>query len=115
MSLEPQEARLRTADRADDEKTIREEELNNDDGSGVKPKKDKSYDLEKPSRPISRSSSIQAAEKPEAPQADIGDPPDGGLRAWLVVLGVRPHYSQAEHFSNNNSSLPLVHSLRSVS
>ncbi|KAI0747288.1 MFS general substrate transporter [Irpex lacteus] len=87
MSLEPQEARLRTADRADDEKTIREEELNNDDGSGAKPKKDKSYDLEKPSRPISRSSSIQAAEKPEAPQADIGDPPDGGLRAWLVVLG----------------------------
>jgi hypothetical protein len=89
MSLESQERRFGTIDRADDEKTIHEEVSSSDVS---KPKKSlhepESIDpyQEKSARPSDLSDACNVAES-GSPQTIIDENPDGGLRAWLVVFG----------------------------
>ena len=88
MSVDPQELRATTADRADDEKTIQEEPTN-DDGGDEELKKGIDQKVDPTKRSSSPSSDIQVSEKVESRENDFDEPPDGGLRAWLVVFGVR--------------------------
>lgn len=102
MSLKADQVRAGTTDHADDEKTIREEleggaednDFDDDTKDGLKRKIREEenaadrYEQEKLSRPPSRRDSVRDTENPEALQTGVDEAPDGGMRAWLVVLGV---------------------------
>ena len=116
MSVDPQELRATTADRADDEKTIQEEPTN-DDGGDEELKKGIDQKGDPAKRSSSPSSDIQVSEKVESRENDFDEPPDGGLRAWLVVFGVRFFVMETAGFFLTNIifSLPLGRSPHSVS
>lgn len=114
MVVNPRGADAEKAELADDERTIREEpnSINEDDDHEdseddakmtihEQDGEDAVDDHEKFSRPASKAESIRVSENPSAPEADIGENPDGGLRAWMVVFGVRPTFI--------SSSLLLMH------
>lgn len=68
---------------ADDEKTIRDDIIIDD----LREEKKDSDDQEKGSRSRSCSESVSVSQQ-EPVVAFDDDYPDGGLRAWMVVLGV---------------------------
>lgn len=83
MSARSHETRSTTPDRADDDKTIREDLIVMD----LPQEKKDADDREKTSRSRSGSESVRVSEKQPVPSYD-DDFPDGGFRAWLVVAGV---------------------------
>ncbi|KAI0689428.1 major facilitator superfamily domain-containing protein [Cytidiella melzeri] len=107
MSLEPQQSRLGTTDCADDEKTIREEGVDADGGKLNKTLREQvAVDVypEKPFIQASNASSIQVPGEPESRHPDVGENPDGGLRAWLVVFGFQVFQSYYEQNTLSNTS-----------
>ena len=75
MSVDPQELRATTADRADDEKTIQEEPTN-DDGGDEELKKGIDQKGDPTKRSSSPSSDIQVSEKVESRENDFDEPPE---------------------------------------
>lgn len=95
MSVRGHETRTATPDRTDDEKTIREERFSNDLPK-ERPVGDDDQEKAAKSRPDSEI--VTVTQEDPVPSAD-DDFPDGGLKAWSVVIGVSELCSRRGHNS----------------